>query len=494
MKKWLMMILTMLLPLCAQAEELPAQLTALLQGAHPGFVVSACDQWGDTAAAVMEKDEERMLCVAEKWDGQWLLVVDNPNALRRGETPELFLDADTALFWRYREGENLYTEYSAFRGSDGWGPVSCLVRETFSNGYTEEAQHTWREDGSLWRTNSMVDENDNIVMASDAAPVPAAWLEKYIRLADYHDGIFPKPNLYDTCGWLDHDAMEKCAQQLAPACLFLGGEANEDGLELFVRKQDGDMVLLGCLLKEDGWQITESAVLPDNTGYGWENFSDCLVLEGKLLASVRPMADGTWSVGYTCPVTEGEMIRVGAGWIAGEDGRRMYGSHPWGDMTRMDWSALPMSLEQAKKALNTDGWAVVNNPNPADRLHLRVKADKGAKSLGKYYSGTIVKVLDRKGDWTQVEVLGVQGWMMTKYLAFGQDMDKVEAAIPQLTVKEGVRALLYTSPREDAAAIREAPAGMEVLGLAGDAWYHVWNPDTGESGYMRQEDFWAGNG
>lgn len=66
--------------------------------------------------------------------------------------------------------------------------------------------------------------------------------------------------------------------------------------------------------------------------------------------------------------------------------------------------------------------AVVNNPNSIDRLNLRTKPGQDAPTLGKYYSGTPVEVLggDQNG-WTKVRIHTLEGYMMTQYLAFGQD-------------------------------------------------------------------------
>ena len=55
---------------------------------------------------------------------------------------------------------------------------------------------------------------------------------------------------------------------------------------------------------------------------------------------------------------------------------------------------LPNSVEALPAAMDKTGWAVVNNPNPADRLHLRVSPERGATSLGKFYNGTPVQVLE----------------------------------------------------------------------------------------------------
>ena len=35
---------------------------------------------------------------------------------------------------------------------------------------------------------------------------------------------------------------------------------------------------------------------------------------------------------------------------------------------------------------------------------------------------------------------------------------------------------------------------MTVIGILGETWYHVWYPDTGLSGWMKQDDLWPGNG
>ena len=98
------------------------------------------------------------------------------------------------------------------------------------------------------------------------------------------------------------------------------------------------------------------------------------------------------------------------------------------------------ALTGAEPELDQSGWAVVNNPDSADRLHLRTKASRSGTSLGKFYNGTPVQVLERKGDWTRVQIgfgaTARTGWMMTKYLAFGADMDAVRDAFPELIFRE----------------------------------------------------------
>ena len=95
-------------------------------------------------------------------------------------------------------------------------------------------------------------------------------------------------------------------------------------------------------------------------------------------------------------------------------------------------------------------------------------------------------------------VCGLDGWMMTDFLAFGADKDAVGYAGPWLTWKEELtELLLYEKPRASSAyAVKTRPEhwpAFYVMGVAGD-FYHVWMPDTEEYGYIRMNDLWEGNG
>ena len=63
---------------------------------------------------------------------------------------------------------------------------------------------------------------------------------------------------------------------------------------------------------------------------------------------------------------------------------------------------LPYTAEGLMSALNRDGWAVVSNPDARDRLHLRTHPKKGAQSLGKFYNGTPVRVLEEPVSYTHL--------------------------------------------------------------------------------------------
>ena len=58
----------------------------------------------------------------------------------------------------------------------------------------------------------------------------------------------------------------------------------------------------------------------------------------------------------------------------------------------------PAALAGGGSNDNNMQYAVVNNPDPADMLNLRVKPDTGAISLGKFYNGTPVTILRTEGE------------------------------------------------------------------------------------------------
>ncbi len=128
--------------------------------------------------------------------------------------------------------------------------------------------------------------------------------------------------------------------------------------------------------------------------------------------------------------------------------------------------------------------AVVNNPNAKDRLHLRTGTDSAAQSLGKYYNGVKAQVLSYHagGDWVKVRIGGAEGFMMTKYLAFGNDAQRVKSAIPT------VRLTTDKVNLRETASLNGKALGQYALGTSakvwgvGETWLHV--EVNGKSGYM----------
>ena len=134
----------------------------------------------------------------------------------------------------------------------------------------------------------------------------------------------------------------------------------------------------------------------------------------------------------------------------------------------------------------SDHLAVVNNPDPTDRLHLRMKAFGSAKSLAKYYNGTVVVILrDTKpeDEWAHVQVGEAIGYMQAQYLAQGDAGRQVESAQPVVTVQNtaGTGLNLRRDQTTDSPVIRLLENGTQVtvMGIS-EEWLHVLaGADTG---------------
>ena len=497
----LMTLTLLLLPALSLAGTPDDAAMAAMQSAHPAAAVVASDGWGDAAAAVLAMDDARILCVAEKKNGAWELTIDNPAAIPAGADPSLLMDSDMSLFWQFTVGGTLLAYHS--EKQDGtWGTVDYSRHEIYSNGYIEEISVFWRE-GQLRRYADMRDENSNIFSSAAYPPIPAAWMEEEAMLARFSAGLYGDSPEDEYIGMTyPRDALVKAAAQVMPAYTFLNGYASSDQVAFFMQRPDGKMVFVGCEYQDDGWLLTESVPLPDETVMGYENFTDSLVIDG-LLVNVFRFAGGKWGVGFIYNDRgDGEhetTFYLGPCWasdVSVSMGQKaFFGIHAWNDITQIDWTTLPRTLEEAVSRLDRRDWAVVNNPNPADRLHLRSQPSRDAAPLGKYYSGTPVQVLERQGDWTKVMIFGcAKGWMMTKYLSFGSDMDDVEPAWPVLFAKGSEpEKTVYRQPNRNAPCDWTDQTQLVVLGILGDEWYHVLF-DDGLSGYVPQEDWWPGNG
>lgn len=167
------------------------------------------------------------------------------------------------------------------------------------------------------------------------------------------------------------------------------------------------------------------------------------------------------------------------------------------DLFADDLTTLPRTSEELTAQLDRTGLAVVCNPDPNDRLHLRTKPSREADSLGKFWNGTPVRVLNERDGWCQVEI-GTDGrligWMMKKYLVTGAKMDQVTPRFSQQTLrgdKAETETHIYTDP---SLKVRYCThSGWELMGVVDDRLYVVVT-DEGETGYAPMEWFFDGNG
>lgn len=502
---WTCLLLALLTPFSGAAarEELPEQVKELLQAVRPSWKTKLSARCGSAAVAVVSDGTTQALCLAEEKDGAWTLAAFNPSALRQdADVSGLLLDTEETLFWSYASQSGTTETLHAVRDDGCWRVADITTTETYDNGNTDEYCLSYR-DGRLEFVMRTCDENDNVLSQNAYNPVPAAWAEALTPLEAYDDASFPRPNRNFTHSWLSQEATELAAAELLPDHKFLGGCASKNALELFLQAPDGRKIVAVYRYDEkNGWKTTTSKPLPEGTVYGWENFSSSLAI-GDLLVNVGPVDESSCGVTFLYNMADNvsgqSMFSLGKNWVseAGDLGfGRRFGDHPWSDISEIDWDSLPHTLEEALAIMDSSQWAVVNNPNPEDRLHLRVKPARDAKSLGKYYNGTPVRVLKKQGDWALVDVFGVQGWMMKKYLAFGSEGRRVEAAFPSRTAVETKKDHpLFAAPESGKPiACFESGQTLLVLGIVGEEWYHVWLPEDDRSGYAPQKDWQEGNG
>ena len=470
-------------------------------------------QWGDTAACFAETDGVKRLILLERHDGAWQIEIDNPTALIQDrDWPQLLLDSDNAVFWTYILSDTEIVRYHSSRGTDGtWGLVD---QYTASSGYGEYT-HVWStmwddaHGGEIIRTFGMYSEDDNDHGIQLMEVLPATWMTGCVRLADFDVSRFP--TFFAETN--DHFASEnerffrEAAAALMPEYSFIKGMRKNSAMHFLMEKPNGSRVYAICeYMSHRAVNLIESSPLPAGTMLGYQNFTDSLWIDGRCV-TVQLLYNGKAGLEYIyddnarSEESEGFLFFGDrTAWSGAEVPARtiLYGDHPWDDITEIDWTNLPHNLTEASSQMDASSYAMVVNPNPADRLHLREQADKGSRSQGKYYTRTPVEVLSVEGDWVQVAIGGQRGFMMRRYLTFGQAGDALYldlSAMPPLSARDE-KLKVYAEPQigEYEWHMNEDWNTMRVIGIIGDEWYHVWFPATGEYGFVRQSDLWAGNG
>lgn len=133
-------------------------------------------------------------------------------------------------------------------------------------------------------------------------------------------------------------------------------------------------------------------------------------------------------------------------------------------------------------------WAVVNNPKQAERLHLRKEASYSSESLGRYYNGVRVEVLDTSTpEWTYVRIGELVGYMRTQYLKFDEPcpasgMPVMEIFNPGPLANMKLRLLPDMNAPYD--GVYKNGTKVTMMGFTAD-WAHV--IVNGKMGFMRTE-------
>lgn len=471
-------------------------------------------QWGDTAACFADTDGIKRLIVLEWHDGMWQIVIDNPTALIQDrDWPELLLDSDNAMFWTYMWLDTEMVRYHSSRTTDGtWGPVDQYSADSSFGEYTHVWSTVWDDahGGEIIRTFGMYSEDDNDHGIQLMEVLPATWMTNCVRLSDFDVSRYPTfINSTDFYASENERFFREAAETLMPGYAFVKGMLKNSAMHFLMEKPDGSRVYVICeYMSQRAVNLVESSPLPAGTVLGYQNFSDSLWIDGRCV-TVQLLCSGKAGLEYIYDDTafseeSGGFLFFGDRTVW--DGSTvpaqaiLYGDHPWDDITQMDWNTLPHSLDEASARMDSSHYAMVVNPKPADRLHLREQADKGSRSQSKYYTGTPVTVSAQEGDWTLV-VFGdwksqARGYMMKSYLTFGQAGSALRldmSAMPQLSGRDDMLKV-YAEPKAASTYAYHWGDTWKVIGIIGDEWYHVWFPATGEYGFVRQSDVWEGNG
>lgn len=461
---------------------------------------------GNTAACFTEKSGKKSLCVLEKINGTWQLDINNPNALKQDrDFPILFMDNDDTLFWKY-ESEVINYDFSCYKQfGASWGNINLTMSASFGR-ETVVYLIDWIADngGEIVYQKRIYDKNENPITAKAKQYLPAAWLKNYITLENFDVSRFPVLDFMIDRQyiWSGQRFFKDAAHYLMPQYRYLNAILRNNEMHFLMQKPNGEKVYVICEYGSNLHKIDliESSPLPKDALLGMENLTDCLALSQDRLVYLQNFPHSPFCGLSRSENAYGDFLYFGRDCVFTDKHKIYVGYHPWNNISIMDWSSIPISLSEATNQMDAGRlnlcYAAVNNPNPADRLHLRQSADRNSRSLGKYYNGSPVKVYEILGDWAHVEIGQQSGYMIKKYLMMGKAGKALlcdTSATPQLTMRENVLKL-YEWPDGLLYDTRDSSSGMIIIGIIGKDWYHAWFPLTDEFVFIRQSDVWEGNG
>ncbi len=504
-----LLLCSALLCLSAAAQEIE----------HPEFLlylnrtydkVESHDAYYNTGFAIVKKGEKRLLGCFGKTQSGWQLVFENEKAVPDwNPTCHVYMDTEEVLFYTIIFPQSDTQQVQDYRLKDGQWVLESIVDFADAQYDTEKKygieNHANFSGNEITLTKYLVDENDNILSTRVLRPLPLVISPERLYL---HSIDNQKPlvsgtgyNQCDLAGQYPEEILKGLFDKLLSNAkdqklTYVDGLDLQEGL-LFIADDAAGTRSLYCGAYDQGWSFTQSTPLPPNTVFGYDCFITMVNFNNEYGPSIIRYDDGTWGINYIqsgtnfCQLFQNGVL---------EDGyycpRPVIGQHPYNDITKIDWLNIPESPEKMLAQIDPAGFATPNNPDVNDRLHLRKEPNKDASSLGKYYNGTPLKVLQKKGEWTKVQIGYTEGWMMTKYLAFGGDMLKVKT---NLLVKVAVNPVTpvhwftKTGTRMEKLWYGEATR-VTIVGVIEDEWYLVWDPLTNAFGKIRQSDLWDGNG
>ena len=373
---------------------------------------------------------------------------------------------------------------------------------SYNGGAEAEAAYMKVEDGVLHVRRERLIAGEDANCGIDCMPVPLS-AELLARLetepADTLLDVSGSGTLFLTDAGLD-------TRRIPVKDKVLDSDLQADTLILLTEDRNSYRRLTLVSMQGSTYRLESTLPLPEDASLDIFHAGDgSISLEwANWQAAYQRRSDGRWLLTWAL-YGDGEstlnafMAFCGTreSWSAGGTAGMMIGTPVGLDLMEADLTALPGSEDALAASIDRTGWAVVSNPDPKDRLHLRTRPDKGAESLGKFWNGTPVRVLEEKEGWCRVEI-GTDGhligWMMKKYLTFGEAMDKVACAFPQVSVREEYEGWpIYLTADRNENLLTEVEGEIWVAGVADNDLYVILT-DLGETGYAQQDRFTPGNG
>ena len=388
--------------------------------------------------------------------------------------------------------------------ADDFPEYKMLSYEEFNWGEMADARYYRIHDGLLYLKMVTYQSDYGCTSEQDAMPIPLS--EEFLKRVENEpidtlisSGIYS--SLFRVDGVID-------TSRIPIRDKIIEADAQTGGLILLTENPEGERRLHWVIRDNDGiYHDRVTKVLPegayldlfhagnDSIQLEWEN-NEVSFTRGK---------DGMWRRSWvTIHGPKGSYYYdvLYCGLKDNDDehslgrGKVFVGTIQGTDLFDTDFAMIPTTTMEIQQMLDRDGWAVVNNPDSKDRLHLRTAPKKGADSLGKFYNGTPVQVIEELGDWCHVRIGldgHLEGYMMTRYLAFDTKMDKVVCVYPDKVIREEYQ---YTPLFSDATLSRKAEQVSNeywLVGVVEDELYIILT-ETGETGYAPQDWFWEGNG
>ena len=298
------------------------------------------------------------------------------------------------------------------------------------------------------------------------------------------------------------DAASAGLTQPLPEELFRIADAHlfANAAVLLAEDYEGTVYLVCCDRVGSGWAATISTPLPEGTTLlsihveeGCSQLSLPLRAGDPLTAEVR-LTDGAWQLtGLMCPTL---WLDFRANGILGPE-CAWYGDVAFdGDITRLDWTALPTDEAAVLALPDTTRWRFLAGDTPALR--------EGTQAMDFYRMGTPVRLLEEPaGETVLVAVFGGEVRIRVPVAAltdaadqfavdeFGIHYNPTRRGFPSIEITPEAAIPLYDAP--DGEPIHTLAAGeLHEIGFhadcAGEGWFHVEALWSDVDGYLRAAD------